>query len=393
MFVLSFMEFLSFDNFISLIIVFISWILILFLLSAKTKNRLSNYILVAFLLVFAQDSSGLFASFFIYPKYPGLGLLINSTVFLKMPLLYLYLLSVIYSDFKLTKKLLWHLIPFVLNFIIFLPRYYLADFDAKWAFLNTEDYYRIPEIILSYTLVHLQIVLYGLLSFLLIKKYKRLLLENFSNASLFNYNWLFQLVGIIMLSALIATLKNIFKFIHVDEAYKYTYFATAMVTLGLISWMVLKALHNPEIFRGINSDLQLIKNFNPGDLRKQTGEQKEVTETDEIASLKRYMDNNEPFLDPSLSVEELATQVNMPTKELSFLINHDLNQHFFDFVNSYRIQKAKKILENQEKSNLTILEILYEVGFNSKSSFNTAFKRHTDTTPTEYRKNNLKSAS
>ena len=78
--------------------------------------------------------------------------------------------------------------------------------------------------------------------------------------------------------------------------------------------------------------------------------------------------------------------MNIKTKDLSILINHNLNQHFFDFVNGYRIRKAMEILQNPKKSELTILEILYEVGFNSKSSFNTAFKKHTGITPTEFRK-------
>jgi AraC-like DNA-binding protein len=62
-----------------------------------------------------------------------------------------------------------------------------------------------------------------------------------------------------------------------------------------------------------------------------------------------------------------------------------MDQHFFDFVNEYRIQKAMGILKDQSRSQLTVLEILYEVGFNSKSSFNTSFKKHTNLTPTAYR--------
>jgi AraC-like DNA-binding protein len=62
-------------------------------------------------------------------------------------------------------------------------------------------------------------------------------------------------------------------------------------------------------------------------------------------------------------------------------------------VNGFRIRKAMEILKDPAKKDLTILEILYDVGFNSKSSFNTAFKKYTQTTPTEYRKKHLKSAA
>lgn len=82
----------------------------------------------------------------------------------------------------------------------------------------------------------------------------------------------------------------------------------------------------------------------------------------------------------------MSKEVQISVRDLSILINHHMNKHFFDFINEYRIEKAKEILKDASKSKVTILEILYEVGFNSKSSFNTAFKKHTNQTPTEFRK-------
>ena len=65
---------------------------------------------------------------------------------------------------------------------------------------------------------------------------------------------------------------------------------------------------------------------------------------------------------------------------------------FFDFINSYRIDDATEILADLDNNKVTVLEIMFEVGFNSKSSFNTAFKKHTGFTPTTYRKKYYKSA-
>jgi AraC-like DNA-binding protein len=79
--------------------------------------------------------------------------------------------------------------------------------------------------------------------------------------------------------------------------------------------------------------------------------------------------------------------VKIPVRDLSILINHHINQHFFDFVNEYRIKKAMTILKNPAKKDRTVLQILYEVGFNSKSSFHTSFKKHTNQTPIEFRNN------
>jgi YesN/AraC family two-component response regulator len=98
------------------------------------------------------------------------------------------------------------------------------------------------------------------------------------------------------------------------------------------------------------------------------------------------MVEKEPFLNPSLTIQELADQVEIPVRDLSVLINHHINQHFFDFVNEYRVKKAMTILKDPTKKEYTVLEILYEVGFNSKSSFHTSFKKHTNQTPIEFRK-------
>jgi AraC-like DNA-binding protein len=107
---------------------------------------------------------------------------------------------------------------------------------------------------------------------------------------------------------------------------------------------------------------------------------------EELVLLKEYMVKEEPFLNPSITIQNISDEIEIPVRDLSLLINHKLGQHFFDFINSYRIEYAKDILRDASKSKVTVLEILYEVGFNSKSSFNTAFKKHTGVTPTVYRK-------
>ena len=383
------MESLTLSNFISLTIVFVSWLLVVFLLTTKTKNKTSNLLLSLFLLVNAQDSSGLLAGYFLYPKFPSLGMLLNSTVFIKMPLLYLYILSVIYSDFKLKKKHLWHMIPWLINILVLTPNFFAVDFEEKKAFLAANAVNKGTEIIISYILIHIQILVYFIICFITIRKYKSLLLENFSNASLFNYKWLFQLVLLFAIGAFIATFKNVFLFVHLETALMVTQIGVALLGLGFIAWIVLKALHNPELFRGINSNLQLVRQL----VLENTNIFKEEDEINEIVLLKKHMKTAEPFLDASLTIDDLAKQINISTKDLSILINHNLSKHFFDFVNSYRIKKAMQILQNPSNKHLTILEILYEVGFNSKSSFNTAFKKQTHLTPTQYREKALKSVA
>ncbi len=106
-----------------------------------------------------------------------------------------------------------------------------------------------------------------------------------------------------------------------------------------------------------------------------------------LRKLLRYMKAEKPYLDSELTVKRLATGLSVSHRELSQVINESAGMHFYDFVNRYRVEAAKRMLqESILKDEMSILGIAYEVGFNSKSSFNTAFKKATGITPSQYRK-------
>jgi AraC-like DNA-binding protein len=102
--------------------------------------------------------------------------------------------------------------------------------------------------------------------------------------------------------------------------------------------------------------------------------------------------DNEKYLDSELNIVDLSKELNISSKLLSQVINEGYNCNFFDFVNKYRIDMAKSLFRNQTDTKLTISEVMYDSGFNSKSSFNTAFKKFTQKTPTQF-KNDLKKGS
>lgn len=387
------MEF-SFTDIVSLFIVFVSFLFAAFLLTMKSEKYTSNMLIALFLIFNAQDSSAIF-SYFVYPNFPGWGMLMNSTVLFIMPLLYLYIHSIIYSDFRLKPRDLIHCVPFIINAIVFIPRYYAVDFDQKWVYLNANIIERMAEVKFSYIFVHLQIASYLIASFLAIRKYKLLLLENYSNASMFNHNWLYTIILIFAIQSVLAAVKNVFLFLHIEKIYEFTLLLTALLMLGFICWLVLKALQSPELFRGIDSNLQVVRTQmniqNPVETNiDQSSEKRDAENQKKIDLLEKFMIDQKLYLDASLTMYDLSKHLNMPVRELSILINHDLDQHFFDFVNGYRIRQAMELLRDPDKKEYTVLEILYDVGFNSKSSFNTAFKKHTNQTPTEYRLKHLK---
>ncbi|REG99438.1 helix-turn-helix domain-containing protein [Flavobacterium aquicola] len=109
---------------------------------------------------------------------------------------------------------------------------------------------------------------------------------------------------------------------------------------------------------------------------------------DEILNkVKHEMEVNLYFTNNLSSLKDLARQINKPTHHLSQVINERLNKNFFELLASYRIAYAEKLIQRDENSKLTTEELADKVGYNSKSSFNTAFKKHTSVTPSDYRKN------
>ena len=98
------------------------------------------------------------------------------------------------------------------------------------------------------------------------------------------------------------------------------------------------------------------------------------------------MKTQKPYLTPALTLEKLAAQMTLQPRFLSHVINRYFECNFFDFVNSYRVEEAKNLLADSAQGEKTILDIMFDVGFNSKATFNTLFKKKVGMTPTEYKK-------
>ena len=95
------------------------------------------------------------------------------------------------------------------------------------------------------------------------------------------------------------------------------------------------------------------------------------------------MKDEEPYLDCDFSLLKLANALGQSTNHVSQVINTEMKHNFHDMVNTYRIEVAKKLLQNRTKNQKSILEIAFEVGFASKSTFNLIFKKHTGLTPSQ----------
>ena len=109
------------------------------------------------------------------------------------------------------------------------------------------------------------------------------------------------------------------------------------------------------------------------------------TVNDYFKVLMLFMENQKPYLNEDCSLQSISTQTAIPVHHLSNILNQHFEKNFPDFINEFRINEAKKLLSNNQYNKITLEAIGYDCGFGSKSSFNKAFKKHTNSTPSEYR--------
>jgi len=372
----------SFLEIAAFIGIFLVLILALFLLTVKTKYKLGNCLFAFFLIGNAIDASK-FLIHHIPENFINLEVFRWSIVYLVPALFYLYVLSVCFSDFRLKTKHLLHAIPFVAYNLFLMSGIYFENTAMKLHFIKAMN--QMPITHFFQFLFELLFQVYFIASFLVIRKSRTVYLENYTNPNISVINALYKITILYYLLHFLVLIRWLVTFIFgLGEVRAWIVTLDGLAFLFCTCWYLFTALNNPEFFRGVNPRLKPITEVLP----KQKPSLLVVEEKNkQIEFLKDFMVKKEPYLDSSLTIQNLSEQVKMPVKDLSNLINLYMDKHFFDFVNEYRIEKAKEILKDPLQKELTILEILYKVGFNSKSSFSTSFKKHTGKTPTDFRKN------
>lgn len=105
-----------------------------------------------------------------------------------------------------------------------------------------------------------------------------------------------------------------------------------------------------------------------------------------VGSLVSHMEKERPYLKSDCTLGGVASDLHMPPYLLSYVINNEFGQNFPDYINSYRIDEAKRLLADASREKFKISSIAYDCGFNTLSAFNTWFKKIVGSTPSMYRK-------
>ena len=298
---------------------------------------------------------------------------IASCQFLKGPLLYFYTRSLTNRLFRPRPRDAVHLLPVAAQTIFATSLFFRYFGDTSGETFRQRVFSRSPEWMMIDGAMYVLILGYIIASYGLLRKYIASLRETLSYLERISLPWLkFILHGFTALWAMwtanylcVVFASRFFPWL--DLVAMTLFFITANV-------IIFNGLHLPELFTGIEEKVK----YKDSPL---TMEEKKRY----IDKLLDYMSREKPYLNPALSLSELAIALAIAPRHLSQVINENFKQNFYDFVNSYRIEDAKLYLMDGSR-NRTVLEILYEVGFNSKSAFNLAFKTQTGLTPTEFRK-------
>jgi AraC-like DNA-binding protein len=300
------------------------------------------------------------------------------------PLIYLLVLSI--EPDVVHKKWGLHFIPFLVYILFFIP-FYLAPYEYKF-----ENYYYVHHMVEwkttgHYDMLHtlgnirrfqmfiwyFQMIIYLVLSFQKLSYFNKNLKSSLLR---FEINWWFAFS--IIISVLIM----------VTLVVKMTYFRDfgdhiiATFLTGIIYCSTLTELLRPTAMH------HALPNYDETTEKPQKSSYsglKEEKKTEVQQKLLTVMDEKKIFTDSMISVGKLAKMIGEPSYVISLVINEKMEVSFYDWIAKLRVEEAKKLLTDPKTEQYTIEQIAEEVGYNSKSAFNKAFKKYTKKTPSEFR--------
>lgn len=294
------------------------------------------------------------------------------------PLLFLCIKSLVFRDFILRRTDLLHLLPFAIYCLYVGLNFYGNPLNIRLEMLNSESFVYSTNFVTMEFVSKLTRFSYVIACFILISRYGLMLQEKHSNMEKAHISWLRALVAgfmLVMLFELILSASKIFT--HYHYIYFYIGLTRYYTTFFLINLLVFTAIRFFGMFEQVNEE----------ELPKRPVDEFSIN-PEEAESIDSRIKQEQLFMDPDITLDSLAETLEVMPRDLSMIINRHFGSNFYTFINSYRIEEAKKMLKDQAKKDTTITDIYLAVGFNSKSVFYTFFKKLEGMTPTKYRQLN-----
>ncbi|VAV94855.1 hypothetical protein MNBD_ALPHA01-658 [hydrothermal vent metagenome] len=363
---------------------------------SKSPRRFLAGFMFVYGLTFADnflDTSG------ISLQYPHVTGLLVPSFFLLGPLIYFYIRDMCDSRaYILDKSRYRHFILPVIS-ILLMSAFYMFPEQFKRTLLTGENI--IPEtgffllgilgIMLVQIILPLQILYYLIRSYQILLQYFTRLKDFFANIEDQRLDWLRILLLMMSVQWIIYAYDDLIGW--PEHWHDVIDFYTTLVDVGIIYFLSFKGLRHVAISGQEMTDRL---SGEPKDRPVGSGNgarqkyAKSALSADDIkrilSKLQHALEGDELFNDSMLSLRSLSDHTRISTNNISQAINQSLECNFFDFINGFRIKEAMKQLRKSGEDKIPVLEIAHAVGFNSKSTFNAAFKRHCGLTPTEYRR-------
>ncbi|MCT4643872.1 MAG: AraC family transcriptional regulator [Carboxylicivirga sp.] len=357
----------------------LSFFLAILLFSKKDKS-LSDNILSIWLATIGIHLTGYYLHYNGYWElYPHLIGLTAPIPFLYGPFLYLYLVHSIQNSGKLRLKEYIHFAPVIISYLYMSPFFFLYTVEDKVRVDKglIDDYSVFSSLLLIGFII--SGLGYSIVSFRKLIIRKRLIKDNFSYQNRINLNWLRNSVIGIGFVFLTVTIVSILREV---VGLEFTFNADILfysIIVAFVFYIGYFGIRQKDLFS--NSNVTGKDLINVESEYKKSGLKTGVAEL-KHQELLELMNNEKPYLNPKLTLNDLSKQVGMSSNNLSQLINQYEKVNFYDFVNKYRVEEFIKRAANNKEFNL--LAHALDSGFNSKSSFNSVFKKLKEETPSHF---------
>lgn len=303
--------------------------------------------------------------------------------FAMAPTLYLSVLYFTSPAKKFRRIELLHFIPFLL-FGVFAQKFIIPasfkDSLAQWV----ENTVHIHPGFLLFVSVKVQVIIYWTLSWIRLRQHEKNVKLFASSTHPIDLWWLrYFLIGLALMILLWLN-DQFFRLPFITDVSPFGY-------LFAVYFIAYFSLRQGEIFPFDQPTVVEIKEIIYEEKSKPLPRQSRLSDIEFDAlkqKLEQLMREERLYLNATLGLPELAARMNTSSHQLSYLINEGFNENFFQFVNRYRVEEAKRLLRSEKHRHLNMLGIAYESGFNSKTTFNTTFKKLTELSPSEFQQQN-----